>query len=150
MNEKNEPARKKARALCRTNLSVCMPCPFRSHMFSSFAEVSPWSAVTWVNSICSGETVLMCKLAWTVAVHIYYNGSFPGSWYLTLSVPNFRRHLSSAFLLYRLKRSLYVKLKNLMSSSVDPDETAHRSHLISIYAVCKSLLLSPVAVKELV
>ena len=44
VNEKNEPARKKARALCRTNLSVCMPCPLRSHMFSSFAEVSPWSA----------------------------------------------------------------------------------------------------------
>ena len=36
-----------------------------------------------------------------------------------------------------------------MSNSVDPDETAHMSRLIWIYAVCKSLLLSPVAVKEL-
>ena len=36
-----------------------------------------------------------------------------------------------------------------MSNSVDPDETAHMSRLIRIYAVCKSLLLSPVAVKEL-
>ena len=36
-----------------------------------------------------------------------------------------------------------------MSSSVDPDETAHMSRLIWIYAVCKRLLLSPVAVKEL-
>ena len=39
-----------------------------------------------------------------------------------------------------------------MSNSIDPDETAHwavLSSLIWIYAVCKSLLLSPVAVKEL-
>ena len=36
-----------------------------------------------------------------------------------------------------------------MANSVDPDETAHMSRLIWIYAVCKSLLLSPVAVKEL-
>ena len=35
-----------------------------------------------------------------------------------------------------------------MSNSVDPDETAHR--LIWIYALCKNLLLSPVAVKELI
>ena len=35
-----------------------------------------------------------------------------------------------------------------MSNSVDPDETAHMSRLIWIYAVCKSPLLSPVAVKE--
>ena len=36
-----------------------------------------------------------------------------------------------------------------MSNSVDPDETAHMSRLIWIYAVSKSLLLSSVAVKEL-
>ena len=36
-----------------------------------------------------------------------------------------------------------------MANSVDPDETAHMSRLIWIYAVCKILLLSPVAVKEL-
>ena len=48
---------------------------------------------------------------------------------------------------YRLKRSLYVKLKDRKSNSVDPDETAHMSRLIWVYAVCKSLLLSPVAVK---
>ena len=36
-----------------------------------------------------------------------------------------------------------------MSNRVDPDETAHMSRLIWFYAVCKSLLLSPVAVKEL-
>ena len=40
-------------------------------------------------------------------------------------------------------------LKDWMSNSVDPDETAHMSRLIWIYDVCKSLLLSPVAVKEL-
>ena len=48
---------------------------------------------------------------------------------------------------YRLKRSLYGKLKDGMSKSVGPDETAHMSRLFWIYAVCKSLLLSPVAVK---
>ena len=36
-----------------------------------------------------------------------------------------------------------------MSNSVDPDETAHMSRLIWIYAVCKNLLLSSVAVKGL-
>ena len=45
---------------------------------------------------------------------------------------------------YRLERLLYVKLKDGMSNSEDPDETAHW-----IYAVCKSLLLSHVAAKEL-
>ena len=44
---------------------------------------------------------------------------------------------------YRLKRSLYVKLKDGMSNSVDSDETAHMSRLIWIHTVCKSLLLSP-------
>ena len=50
---------------------------------------------------------------------------------------------------YRLKKSLYVKLTDWMSNKVDPDETARMSRLIWIYAVCKSLLLSLVAVKEL-
>ena len=48
---------------------------------------------------------------------------------LTLSAPNFRRHLSSAFFYiltnYRLERRLYVKLKDWMPNSIDPDETAH-------------------------
>ena len=48
---------------------------------------------------------------------------------LTLSVPNFRRHLSSAFYFiltnYRWERRSYVKLKDLMSNSVDPGERAH-------------------------
>ena len=57
---------------------------------------------------------------------------------LTLSGPNFRWHLSSAFsfsffflIIYSLKRSLYVKLKDWMPNSVDPGETAHHepSHL---------------------
>ena len=40
---------------------------------------------------------------------------------LTLSVPNLRRHLSPFSFLtnYRLKRSLYVKLKDWMSNSAD-------------------------------
>ena len=58
---------------------------------------------------------------------------------LTLSVPNFRRHLSSVFFFffviflanYCLESSLYVKLKDRMPNSVDPDETVHYepSHL---------------------
>ena len=43
---------------------------------------------------------------------------------------NFRWHLSSVFCFffltnYRLERRLYVKLKDWMSNSVDPNETAH-------------------------
>ena len=56
----------------------------------------------------------------------------------------FKRTLLSAFLFltnYRLKRSLYVKLKDGMSNT-------HMGRLIWIYAVCISLLLSPVAVKD--
>ena len=34
-----------------------------------------------------------------------------------------------------------------MSNSVDPDETVQMGRLIWIYAICKNLLLSPVAVK---
>ena len=46
---------------------------------------------------------------------------------------------------YRLERHSYVKLKDWMSNSLDLDETAHWS-FIWVYAVCKSLLLSPLAV----
>ena len=56
-----------------------------------------------------------------VRVKFYY-------WPLTLSVPNFRRHLSYAFFILtncRLERLLYVKLKDWISNSIDPDETAH-------------------------
>ena len=67
---------------------------------------------------------------------------------LTLSMPNLRRHLSSFYVFvfffflllfffsffltnYCLERSLYVKLKDLTSNSIDPNETAHYepSHL---------------------
>ena len=72
-------------------------------------------------------------------------------------VPNFRIYLLTAlyFFLtnYRLERSLYVKLersqyvklKNWMSNSVD----LIMSRLTWIYAVCKSLLLLPMAMKGL-
>ena len=56
--------------------------------------------------------------------------------YLTLSVPNFRQQLSSAFVFslltnYRLERSIYATLKDWISNSVDPDKMAHYelSHL---------------------
>ena len=66
-----------------------------------------------------------------------------------ISVPD----LSSFFFFfltnYRLERNLYVKLKDLMSNSIDPDETAHCEPSIWFCAVCKSLFLSPVAGKEL-
>ena len=60
----------------------------------------------------------------------WYDFNLSALWHfkLTLSVPNFRRHLSSAIFIlanYRSERRLYVKLKNWMSNSVDPDETAH-------------------------
>ena len=47
------------------------------------------------------------------------------------------------------KKSLNVKLKDRMSISVDPVETAHNEPFHLGLCVCKSLLLSPVAVKEL-
>ena len=56
---------------------------------------------------------------------------------LPLSAPNFRRHLSSAFFFffliltnYRLERRLYVKLKDWMSNSIDPDETVHSGSML--------------------
>ena len=57
---------------------------------------------------------------------------------------------------YRLKRCLYIKLKfihkveRLNVKQRRSSETAHMSRLIWIYVLCKSLLLSPVAVKELI
>ena len=73
---------------------------------------------------------------------------------LILSVPNFRRHLSSAFLKkkqknYGLERSLYVKLKDRMSHSVDPDETAHYEPSHLDLCCLQKLILLPMAVKEL-
>ena len=46
-------------------------------------------------------------------------------------MPNFRRHLSSVVTKYHLERCLYVKLKDCMSNSIDPDETVYYdpSHL---------------------
>ena len=67
---------------------------------------------------------------------------------LTLSVPNFRRHLSSAFLFFNklsLEKNFIRKVERLDVKQRRSD----MSRLIWIYAVCKILLLSPVAVKEL-
>ena len=46
-----------------------------------------------------------------------------------------------------LEKKFIRKVERLNVKSVDPDDTAHMSRLIWIYAVCKSLLLSPVAAK---
>ena len=46
-----------------------------------------------------------------------------------------------------LENKFIRKVERLMSNSVDPNETAHMSRLIWTYVVCKSLLLSPAAVK---
>ena len=67
---------------------------------------------------------------------------------LTLSVPNFRRHLSSAFFIltnFRLERRLYVKSKDWMSNSVDPDETAHWAVSFGsmLFAKAYSFLIEP-------
>ena len=72
---------------------------------------------------------------------------------MTLSVPNFRRHLSSAFFILtncRLKRLSYVKLKDWIPKQRRSRWDVSMSRLFWIYAVCKSLLLSPMAVKELI
>ena len=79
-------------------------------------QYRPWSdaASGLVYSACSGIPIQIRRIK-TVA-------------FLTLSVPNFRRHLPSAFFIItncRLERRLYVKLKDWMSNSVDPDEPSH-------------------------
>ena len=67
-------------------------------------------------------------------------------------MPNFRLHLSFFFFFFFFDklRSLYVKLNDRMSNSVDPDETAHYepSHL-DLRCLQKSLVLSTMTVKEL-
>ena len=47
-----------------------------------------------------------------------------------------------------LEKKILRKVERLnVKPSVNPDETVHMSRLIWIYAVCTSLLLSPMAVK---
>ena len=70
---------------------------------------------------------------------------------LTLSAPNFRRHLSSAFLYFNklsFGKTFICKIKRLNVKQHRSRWDGSLSRLIWIYAVCKSLLLSPVAVKE--
>ena len=52
------------------------PAPLSGHMFGSLAEVSSWFTAYETNTIDSGETSRMRRLAWTIAVHKCYNGSF--------------------------------------------------------------------------
>ena len=46
---------------------------------------------------------------------------------LTLLAPYYRLHLSSALFFFTsvIERSLYLKLKEGMANSIDPDEMAH-------------------------
>ena len=66
---------------------------------------------------------------------------------LIILYQNFRR-LLFFFNKLSLEKKFIRKVERL-NVSVDPDETAYMSCLIWIYAVCKNLLISPVAVKEL-
>ena len=77
---------------------------------------------------------------------------------LTVSVPNFRRHLSSAFFFFffvfnfvKLSpgKTFICKVERLNVKQRRSRWDGSMSRLIWIYAVCKSLLWSPVAVKEL-
>ena len=75
---------------------------------------------------------------------------------LTLSAPNFRRHLSSAFFFFFLLLFFYFNKLSLGKTFICKVERlnvkqrrSRLSRLIWIYVVCKSLLLPPVAVKEL-
>ena len=113
-------------------LSVCFYCmsiPFRKRVYSIRQNLLP-----------EGHTILpeLSPLRDIISLNSF------GAKFQTTFVVCF-----SFLTKYRLKRSLYVKLKDWMSNSVDPDETAHMSRLIWINAVCKRILLSPVAVKEL-
>ena len=70
---------------------------------------------------------------------------------LTLSVPNFRRHLSSAFYFNKpsLGKTFICIVERLNVKQLRSRWDGSLCRLIWIYAVCKRLLLSPVAVKEL-
>ena len=99
-----------------------MPC---ENTYLSFGHNVTWKAAGFNN-----------MSQWFQVRSHFYHYSQSEDWF-TLSVPNFRLHLSFAsvffffFSNYKLKRSLYVKLKDWMSNSIDPDETAHNepSHL---------------------
>ena len=65
-------------------------------------------------------------------------------------MPNFRRHLSSAFYFNKsLGKTFICKVVRLNVKQRRSRWDGLLSRLIWIYAVCKSLLSSPVAVKEL-
>ena len=87
----------------------------------------------------------MRNLVWNLAPKELKVYRFPP----TLSALNFRRHLSSTLFLtkYRLEKSLNVKLKTESQKAEIQMRRLIMSRLIWIYAICKSLLLSPVAVK---
>ena len=72
------------------------------------------------------------------------------SYPLTLSVPNFQQHLSSAFFFYFNKISFWktviCKVERLNVKQCRSRWDGSLSRLIWIYPVCKSLLLPPVAV----
>ena len=75
---------------------------------------------------------------------------------LTLSVPNFRQHLSSAFFFFifyfnklSFGKTFICKVERQNVKQRRSRWDGSLSRLIWIYAVCKSLLLSPVAAKEL-
>ena len=70
---------------------------------------------------------------------------------LTLSVPNFRRHLLSAFYFNKLSlgKKYICKVDRLNIKQRRSRWDGSMSRLIWIYVVCKSLLLSPVAMKKL-
>ena len=70
---------------------------------------------------------------------------------LALSVPNFRRHLSSVFYFYKLPlgKTFICKVDRLKVKQRRSRWDGSLSRLIWIYAVCKRLLLSPAALKEL-
>ena len=104
------------------------------------SSLSAWRTLTSLaiqnaSSVDSGTTVRMHRLVWIFARRICPRVRFLTlrlnqlSWcYLTFSVPNFRRHLSTAFFLNKLslgKKFIFSKLKGWMSNSVDPNETSH-------------------------
>ena len=72
-------------------------------------------------------------------------------YFLTLSVPNFRRHLSAFFYFNKLSlgKTFICKVERLNVKQRRFRWDGSMSRLIWIYVVCKSQSWSPVAVKEL-
>ena len=140
-------------------MSSFCKCKSYSHFFSKRISIYAIFNNQSFNDMLTNNMVSFEQLSQNFCHHLFFSGRQilqTELFLLTLSVPNLRRHFSDEkrrllfvvcfdFLTnYVLEMILYVKLKDWIQMT-----RLIMSHLIWIFAVCKSLLSSPVAVKRL-